>query len=66
MLNKENKELNKSLNEIRNLVPTINNYKNIIERFCEALAIFDKAFKDIDLISYGLKLVPSDSNATEL
>ena len=48
---KENKKLNKSLNEIRTLMPMMNNYKNIIERFYEALSIFNKAFKDIDLIS---------------
>ena len=32
-------------------MPMMNNYKNIIERFYEALSMFDKAFKDIDLIS---------------
>lgn len=39
---KENKKLNKSLNEIRTLMPMMNNYKNIIERFYEALSIFNK------------------------
>ena len=32
-------------NEVGTPAPTINNFKNIIERFYEALSMFDKSFK---------------------